>query len=476
MLEQQTQAPSGVTFDEPLQQSTTVNVPAGVTFDAPTKQPTSISVGGQPAATAPQPASSVSIGTLSPVREPANAAESIERWAQDFHDDLMHGTDRTKLGALLKFIGAPGLEKGVSHGVADFMGSPVLGPNRVVKGASELAQSGKRWEGTKDTIGGALDATTIPSSFVAPEGGEVAGAAFEHAADGIQNAAKVAKRPFSLQTVQDALAESHADIHKSLETATHAIQEDWHDTVRGLFDGAAKELGVTPAKAESLRDVASTVSDAAKAKAQGLYRQADAALGGTRFQSFQDKVANIRRVIREEVGLDPEKDAVLQKRLEDAEAAHQAAKEQLASKGLGADLVDRADALYKRAMALADVSKPIQSATTGLRGDLVAGGNAVAEAISPTKLAARINRLYDAGRLQQALGEEGAGKLLQGIEETKQRLKDAATAAKQQADAARSRAATQTDAVKRNRLVAGSAATALGVPAVWERLKHLIGD
>ncbi len=218
------------------------------------------------------------------------------------------------------------------------------------------------------------------------------------------------------------------------------------------------------------------ISDAVKAKAQGLYRQADAALGGTRFQSFQDTVANIRRVIRDEVGLDPERDKVLQKRLEDAEAAHQAAKEQLASKGLGADFVDRADALYKRAMALGDVSKPIQSAVTGLRGDLATGSDAVAEVLSPSKLAVRINKLYDTGRLQQALGEEGSGKLLQTLEETKQRLKDAATAAKQQAEAAKSRAATQSDAVKRNRLIAGSTATAVGVPALWDRLKHLLSE
>lgn len=65
-------------------------------------------------------------------------------------------------------------QKGVGQGVGDFMESLPLGILRLLKGGSEIPQ-GKVWKGTKDIVGGGLEAGTIPMSFVAPEAGEMAG-------------------------------------------------------------------------------------------------------------------------------------------------------------------------------------------------------------------------------------------------------------------------------------------------------------
>ena len=246
--------------------------------------------------------------------------------------------------------------------------------------------------------------------------------------------------------------------------------------MREIFDRVANEAGVTPDKATSLHDVAANLSDAIKAKARGLYQQADASVGGVHFQNFQAAVRNLKTAIREEVGLDPERDAQLQQRLADAQAGHELAKEQLATKGLDPGIIDSADAMWKQGSALNDLSKPIQAALAGLRADLQ-GAGAAAESLSPAKLALRVNKLYDSGRLQQALGEGGSADLLTAIEDTKQRLKDAASAAKQQAEAVEARAEQKFAAVKTKRAVAGTAAGAAlgGIPG-YALLRHLLGQ
>jgi hypothetical protein len=58
--------------------------------------------------------------------------------------------------------------RGQGKGVGDFMASAPLGALRVAKGTSEIPQ-GKIWEGTKNVLGGAAEAATMPSMFFAPE-------------------------------------------------------------------------------------------------------------------------------------------------------------------------------------------------------------------------------------------------------------------------------------------------------------------
>lgn len=91
---------------------------------------------------------------------------SIERWAQNVSNDIKNGTDVTGVGTVLKKMGAHGVYSGEPEPVGDFMASLPLGLLRATKGAAEIPQSGKTWQGTKDLTGGTLQAVTIPSAFV----------------------------------------------------------------------------------------------------------------------------------------------------------------------------------------------------------------------------------------------------------------------------------------------------------------------
>ncbi len=278
-------------------------------------------------------------------------------------------------------------------------------------------------------------------------------------------------RKFSLQAVQDALQNARADIQQGFSTDTQAIQDDWHQTVRDILASTAKDADVAPENATSLHDIAANLSDALKAKGKGWYREADEAIGGTRFQSYQDAVKNIKDAIREEVGLSPERDGQLQQRLADAQAGHEAAKETLAAKGIDPSIVDKAGSYWKQGSAVGDLSKHMQASIAGLRADLQGGADTVVESLSPAKLAARVNRMYNAGRLQQAIGEDGSSNLLTAIEDTKARLQGASNAMKQRVAAAQSAAARDTARVQTN---ITAAKYALGSLPGYELLKHLL--
>jgi len=393
------QTPNGISFDAPLQQATTVTVPAGVTFDAPTTQPTTVAPGGQPTAQ-PQPSQSQPFkptATVSAVPEPANMAESIERWADQVKNDLMNGSSNTKVGALLKFLGAPGLERGVSQGAAEFMGSPLLGPTRVARGAAELGQSGKRWDGTKDVVGGALDTATIPGGFIAPEGGEVAGSALDATATQAARAAKA---------VRDAASKSF-DVH--------SVQESLHSSLRDVFNTIARDENVSPQEATSIRDVAHNLSDALRGRASSIYQKLDAATGG-RFQRFSDALSNIERGMRDSLGVDPDKYEALVERKAEVEAAQKQALDEARKAGVNPELIDHATAIWKRQSALQDLGKAVRQSVKGQRPEVAKGGTATPETVSPAKLFASINRLHDKGRLAEAIGPENAARMLEAVD------------------------------------------------------------
>jgi hypothetical protein len=80
--------------------------------------------------------------------------------------DLKYGTDLTGVGTVLKRMGAHGVYDGEPEAVGDFMASLPLGLMRAVKGSAEVTQGGKTWQGTKDIVGGAGQAMTIPGAFI----------------------------------------------------------------------------------------------------------------------------------------------------------------------------------------------------------------------------------------------------------------------------------------------------------------------
>jgi hypothetical protein len=379
-----------ISFDAPLAQPTTVNVPAGVTFDAPLSKPTAMSVpapaSAQPTASQTQPSAQPfkPAFSMSGVPEPDTTAGKVEQWANDLHDDLLQGTGKTKVGALLKFLGAPGLEKGVSPETADFMGSPLLGPTRVLKGQAEMGQPGKRWAGVKDTVGGYADTMTIPGGFVAPEGGEIASAGIDASAT---QAARAAKAVSKVAT-------------KALDS--HAPQEALQQGIRSVLDTVAKDAGVTATPASSIRDVAGQVADAVLARSKSAYQTLDKATGG-RFQRFDDALRNINQRLREVAGLDDEGEEALLKRRSEVEQSQAETFEQAKQAGVEPKTIDSARADYKQAQALYDLDRQLKMSASGMRPELASPGS-TPEIIDPKKAFLRLNRLYDSGRLQQAAG------------------------------------------------------------------------
>lgn len=498
--------PTGATVGAPVQQATTVanqpqsataGLPPGATVGAPVHADTLVS--DQPSQT--QQSASAPVATISPIALPKTPMGKLAAWIDNVSDDLKYGTDRTGVGTVLKALGAHGLYNGNSAAVGDFMGSLPLGLLKAVKGDAELTpqivggEKGRTWQGVKDLVGGGLQATQMPGIFVAPEAAEatpeIAGAALSKAGDVAGDLAsktgdvaskagevagrtvQVVKRPFSLKAVADSLQNAKEGVQQELQTNLQGIQNEWHGAVRDLFDSVAKEAGVEPKPAESLHDVAANTAAALKAKASDLYKQLDAAVGGTRFQTFDEQLSNVKRALRNSAGIDPDADGRLVERINALEDAKANALEQAKAAGVDPNLIHEANATHRQAMALEDLSKHIRSSMEGLRTDVAQGAKAAPESLSPAKLAPKANRLYNTGRLQQAIGEDRADDLLRAIESTKQAAKDAAQNAVQKTEAATAKAGQQASNVKLARYAATSALAGIpGLGLLW----HLLGE
>lgn len=385
-----------VTFDAPLAQSTTVPV----TFNAPTSTATTVNVSSQPQQQTTQTQTqTVPQATISATPQPTGIAGKAARWAQNVADDIKYGTDLTGVGSVLKGMGAHGVYSGNSKAVGDFMASLPLGLLKAGKGTAELSQSGQRWQGTKDVAGGLLDAATIPGSFVAPEAGELAGQGINEAGNAIASqasrAAKAVKAPFTVDSIQPEL----------------------QNAIRQTLASVAKDAGVNVSDTSSIRDAAQAVSDAIKAKGSALYKQLDNALGGTRFQTFDDQIGNVTRALRNSAGIDPDQDGKLIERINDLESARNKAFEQAKAAGIDPKLIDKANAAWKQGSALEDLSRHLRMSASGMRPELAeTGAKTSPEVLSTAKLFPRVNALYNSGRLQQALGESKAQDLLQAVD------------------------------------------------------------
>src|SRR5690349_8378476 len=103
-------------------------------------------------------------GSLSISAHPSGAAP----WLADLEADIKNGTGQTFIGRLLQKMGAQGTSVGNTEGEGNYALSFPLGAIRAAKGVAELPSH--TWQGTKDVIGGLVDAAQIPSSFAVGSG------------------------------------------------------------------------------------------------------------------------------------------------------------------------------------------------------------------------------------------------------------------------------------------------------------------
>lgn len=202
------------------------------------------------------------------------------------------------------------------------------------------------------------------------------------------------------------------DAYKSV-LDTKSVQPVLQQGIRDTLAKVADENGVVKSAAPSIRDVAKETADAVYSKSKAQYQILDDATGG-RVQRFKDRLDNIRQSLDSLTGTEEDvtKEAALLKAQKETEDAMQEAFKDARAKGVDPKLIDEATANFKKSQALYDLDKHLKMSASGMRPDVGTEGVKNPEAVDPSKMFSRINRLYDSGRLQEAVGQQSAENLL----------------------------------------------------------------
>jgi hypothetical protein len=147
--------PPGFVLEQQQQQPSAPNLPPGFVLE-----------GQQPAA--------VPVGQITAGSHPSTLGGKIEDAWSRVSGDIKYGTAQTPVGSVLQFLGAQPTQNGTSEGVSDMMASPMLGTAKASEGVGQLMQHGKRLKGAGNVVKGTLQATQLPTSFVAPEAADAA--------------------------------------------------------------------------------------------------------------------------------------------------------------------------------------------------------------------------------------------------------------------------------------------------------------
>lgn len=178
------------------------------------------------------------------------------------------------------------------------------------------------------------------------------------------------------------------------------------------------QIASTATANPSLRTVLEEPTDALEASAKAAYRQIDEA-AGTDFKALNEKLDNTEYQIRQLT--DTEADQALEAKLE---ASRQGlidkiaqAKQDAIDNGVDPDLLDKADAQFTQARALKDLDAKVFKNPNIIVGNTKFGTNETVNVNSAINALQKLqdNTKFGAPRLEQALGEDGADKLLQDM-------------------------------------------------------------
>lgn len=198
-----------------------------------------------------------------------------------------------------------------------------------------------------------------------------------------------------------------------------AIQDAFQGQIRGIINDAAKEYGVNPSSATSIRDVAQDVSNQLQGRAKAAYQALDEASGG-RVQRFSDAIKAVQRKLSNLNGIQtPDDEGAWIQKLNDLQDAHDKAMQEAEDAGVPSQLLNQANADFRKSKAMLDLSKQIRATSEGLRPELAPGANKpMPEKVNTGGLFKRVNKLYDSGRLQDALGKSRSDDLLRAINDS----------------------------------------------------------
>jgi hypothetical protein len=181
-------------------------------------------------------------------------------------------------------------------------------------------------------------------------------------------------------------------------------------------EAAEKSKSTEPVAPESksIRNIAEQAGDRVEGVAKADYQLLDKESGG-RIQRFRDKLEANRRKLLNLTDSEEDKvtEASILKNQKATEDEMHDEFDSLRKKGISPDLLDRADANFRKSQALYDLDNAIKKSTTGAHPDSSHPDllKEYPETVDPRKLHNRINTLHDSGRLDDALGEAGADKL-----------------------------------------------------------------
>jgi hypothetical protein len=304
-----------------------------------------------------------------------------------------------------------------------------------------VVKAGLQALGRGAALGGAQGAVKSGGDAGATIGGAVAGGVGNVVIPGAINSAK--ELPALFDTLKSVVKPG-------------VIQDAFQGDIRRIINEAAQEHGVATSGAASIRDVANDVSNSLQARAKAGYQALDNATGG-RVQRFSDSIKAVQKKLSNLNGIaTPDDEGAWVGKLNELTDAHEKAMQEAEAAGVPRALLDQANGDYKKAMAMADLNRAIRASSEGLRPELASGANKpLPEKVNTGKLFNRVNKLYDSGRLQEAVGAERSGDLLRATNDAQ--------------------AASQT--AQNLRQLAGSTARhTLYYGATWELLKHLLGE
>lgn len=296
-------------------------------------------------------------------------------------DEALKGLSFAKRAGILQKIAAlaethPVIAKIIGHGLNAIRGGAVVT-------GQELAH-------------GATPTEALESGVTAAGLGTAAGAAVEGAKPIVKPVAGAIKQAY--QGLLD----------------TKSVQPVLQRGIRDTIAKVAEDSGVVKSVAPSIRDVVEDTADAVYAKSKSQYQVLDDATGG-RVQRFKDRLDNIRQSLNGLTGTEEDitKEASLLKAQKETEDAMQEAFKDAKAKGVDPKLIDEANSNFKKSQALYDLDKHLKMSASGMRPDVGTAAAKNPEAIDPSKMFSRMNRLYDSGRLQEAVSEPNAQSLLE---------------------------------------------------------------
>lgn len=322
--------------------------------------------------------------------KPGSAAEKFGQTTGDIAEPLLEfvmGDEALKGLALADKIG-------LASKLADFATkNPYIG--KLLQHGVNAARMGT--VGTTQALAkGATLPQALKTGAAVGIGGEALSAAAEAAPEAIQ-AVRSLQNPFRKAATAVASKFTGSEIQPALKTG---IQDVWNQV--------ADKAGVAKPTAASVQDMGQEVGDSILARSKGSYKLIDKATDN-RFSGTEQALKTVNLDLRS-VTNDTEEQALLVRKTR-LEMQMNQMMDEAEAKGVPKATVAAAKNDFKQAQAIYDTNHQIRMSTTGVRPGMQ-GATDVPEEVNSKSLMNRLNKIYNKGRLQQAVGDDGAEDLI----------------------------------------------------------------